>query len=119
MTRTKKIRLIVIAAACLFFSLVTAIAINAYAAGSDEFVFSGLLEPKYKYGDTVEIPTATYNGKEVDFVVNLPDGTSTRKSSVKLNKTGVYTVNYIAKRQIQTSISKKFFRFRFSVRCSR
>lgn len=111
MTRTKKIRLIVIAAACLFFSLVTAIAINAYAAGSDEFVFSGLLEPKYKYGDTVEIPTATYNGKEVDFVVNLPDGTSTRKSSIKLNKTGVYTVNYIAKKANSNEYIKKVLSF--------
>lgn len=111
MTRTKKIRLIVIAAACLFFSLVTAIAINAYAAGSDEFVFSGLLEPKYKYGDTVEIPTATYNGKEVDFVVNLPDGTSTRKSTVKLNKTGVYTVNYIAKKANSNEYIKKVLSF--------
>lgn len=111
MTRTKKIRLIVIAAACLFFSLVTAIAINAYAAGSDEFVFSGLLEPKYKYGDTVEIPTATYNGKEVDFVVNLPDGTSTRKSSVKLSKTGVYTVNYIAKKANSNEYIKKVLSF--------
>ena len=111
MTRTKKSWLIVIAAACLFFSLVTAIAINVYAAGSDEFVFSGSLEPKYKYGDTVEIPTATYNGKTVDFVVNLPDGTSTNKSTVKLNKTGVYTVNYIAKKANSDEYIKKTLSF--------
>ena len=75
MTGTKKTWLTVIVAVCLFFSTITAIVINVSAAGKDEFVFSGSLEPKYKYGDTVEIPTATYNGKTVDFVVNLPDGT--------------------------------------------
>ncbi len=111
MTKTKKTWLIVIAATCLFFSLVTAIAINVYAAGSDEFVFSGSLESMYKYGDTVEIPTATYNGKTVDFVVNLPDGTSTDKSSVKLNKTGVYTVNYIAKKANSDEYVKKVLSF--------
>ena len=111
MTGTKKTWLTVIAAVCLFFSITTAIVINVSAAGKDEFVFSGSLEPKYKYGDTVEIPTATYNGKTVDFVVNLPDGTSTRKSSIKLNKTGVYTVNYIAKKANSDEYIKKVLSF--------
>ncbi len=98
MTRVRKRSLIIIAAVCMLLSLVTALAINTYAAADDKFVFSGTLEPKYKYGETVEIPTATYNGKTVDFTVNLPDGTSTNRSSVKLTKTGVYTVDYIAKK---------------------
>ena len=111
MTRVRKRSLIIIAAVCMLLSLVTALAINTYAAANAEFVFSGTLEPKYKYGETVEIPTATYNGKTVDFVVNLPDGTSTNRSSVKLNKTGVYTVDYIAKKADSNEYIKKTLSF--------
>ncbi len=119
MTIVRKRSLIIIAAVCMLLSLLTAIAIDTRAAETDEFVFSGTLEPKYKYGETVEIPSAVYNGKAVNFVVTLPDGTSTDRSPVKLTKTGVYTVDYVAESQnkyIKKTLSFSVYSRMFSVK---
>ena len=110
MTKSKKRVLILLSLTFLIASLMTVI-VNTYAEAEADFVFSAVLQEKYKYGDTVEIPSATYGGEKVDFIVNLPDGTATSKSTIKLNKTGVYTVNYIAKKSGSEEYAKKSFSF--------
>lgn len=110
MTKSKKRVLILLSLTFLIASLMTVI-VNTYADAEADFVFSAVLESKYKYGDVVEIPTATYGGEKVDFTVNLPDGTATSKSTIKLNKTGIYTVNYIAKKAGSEEYAKKTFSF--------
>ena len=111
MTKKRK-RLAVV---CLIVALISAFSlamfVGAGARDSYEFVFSATLENSYKYGDTVEIPSATYAGKEVRPIVNMPDGTSTDKTEITIDQTGEYMVDYIAQIPNTDEYAKKTLSF--------
>ena len=111
MTKAKRTWLVIVAFIAVIASALSIATVNTHATGKYDFEFSGVLEKNYKYGETVEIPTATYGGNKAEFVVNLPDGTSTNRSPLKINQTGVYSVEYLAKIPDSNEYAKKTFTF--------
>lgn len=111
MMKSKKRALTVVALVFLLACALSVVTLGTAFASSYDFEFSSELSAKYKYGETVEIPSATYGGAKADFVVNLPNGASTDKSTIKLDQTGVYTVTYLAKKPDSNEYAKKVITF--------
>ena len=111
MMKSKKRALGLFALVFLIAGALSVITLGTAFASSYDFEFSSELSAKYKYGDTVEIPSATYGGEKAAFTVTLPNGATTNKSTVKLNQTGVYTVSYLAKKPDSDEYAKKVLTF--------
>ncbi len=81
--------------------VIAVISMAALVALADQPLWSEVtIEKEYAYGQTFTVPerTVTVGGQTVpaSYTVVYPDGTSTLKSSISLNLSGVYTVCYQA-----------------------
>ena len=91
----------------VFLSASVCFGINiAYASnnGNKSFVFATELAETYRMGQTIDIPSATIGDVQADFIVYLPDGTSTNSSSISLSVCGNYSIEYFAKENGKTYI---------------
>lgn len=74
----------------LFVIICCGVFIVNVADGNDDYA----LKSEYYYGDTIEIPSMTIQGKEAEIIVYYPSGKAVKTNRLKLDQAGKFTIEY-------------------------
>ena len=69
---------------------------NENVAEPTQFEFTGSIESQYSVNEVINIPVAKIGGKIADYRIVFPDGTYSNASTVKVAKSGYYSIEYTA-----------------------